>query len=527
MSRRLRKRLALVLLPACGVIAALIAVVWWLGVRGERSLDALEDPAADPGIVVDARTLDRGRYLARAGNCLGCHTTAGGEPYAGGRGTETPFGTVFAPNITPDSITGIGNWSSGDFWRAMHHGRSRDGRLLYPAFPYPSFTQVTRADSDAIYWYLRSLPAVDRANLPHALRFPYDSQLAVAIWRALFFRPGAFRDDPSRSAGWNRGKYLVEDLGHCAACHSARNVLGGVSAGSKYTGGLMPDGAWYAPSLTEPAEAGVTPGSRTEVVKLMKTGVSAHGTVTGPMAGVVYDSTQYLSEADLDGMVEFLSTLPPAESSKASIVPADGAVMKLGGRRYEQHCAGCHGERGQGVPGIYPALAGNRAVTLESPTNVIQIIRRGGLAPRPRPAIRGRSACRRSSRCSTTPRSPPSAPSSGNHGVTPRGPSINARSSASGDGHHLGLAWLGLAWFGSARRPLRVRPMPGTADTVNFHRAGVNFWWWGWKHHSGAQRRLPINGTRILVAIALSPIASAAKPTAVSLISKARAVPMA
>src|SRR5262249_17737173 len=159
----------------------------------------------------------RGAYLAKAGDCAACHTERGGAPYSGARGIDTPFGTVYAPNITPDMETGIGNWSAADFWRAMHNGRSKDGRLLYPAFPYADFTLVTREDSDALYAYLRSVPAVRQPNKPHALRFPYDQQVSLAVWRALYFRPAVYAPDPGKSQDWNRGAYLVRGLGHCAA----------------------------------------------------------------------------------------------------------------------------------------------------------------------------------------------------------------------------------------------------------------------------------------------------------------------
>ena len=226
---------------------------------------------ADPALV------ERGAYLARAGNCEGCHTAQGGAPYAGGRGVPTPFGTVFAPNLTPDPASGLGQWSAADFWRALHHGRARSGRLLYPAFPYPNYTRVSRADADAIFAYLQSLPAVAQANRAHTLGFPFDTQAALAVWRALYFRPAAHVDDPARPAEWNRGAYLVEGLGHCNACHSARNALGATRGTLDLQGGLIPVQNWYAPSLASPHEAGVANWPKSEVVRLLKTGVAAQG----------------------------------------------------------------------------------------------------------------------------------------------------------------------------------------------------------------------------------------------------------
>jgi mono/diheme cytochrome c family protein len=352
------------------------ALVAWLNVRGEVTLEAggTTTPAS-------SEVIARGEYLARAGNCMGCHTTTGGAEFAGGRGVATPFGVVFAPNITPEARTGIGNWSVDEFWRSLHHGRSKDGRLLYPAFPYPSFTHVSREDSDALYAFLRSVSAVERANTPHALRFPYSTQAALAVWRALYFRPGGFELDTGQSTEWNRGKYLTQGLGHCAACHSGRNPLGGSSLSAQFGGGLMADGAWHAPSLASPGQAGVQRWPREQVVRLLKDGVSAHASVSGPMAEVVFNSTQYLTEQDLDAMARYLATIAVIEEPPARQRPASAEMMAAGAKVYEQHCAACHGDRGQGVSGMYPALAGNRAVTVASHINLVQQIRQGGFLP--------------------------------------------------------------------------------------------------------------------------------------------------
>ncbi|MCZ8284438.1 MAG: cytochrome c, partial [Bacteroidia bacterium] len=243
---------------------ALGALVWALNVRGEVDVKTpVAAPAASDSLIA------RGAYLARAGNCQTCHTAQGGQSYAGGRGIDTPFGTVFTSNLTPDDKTGIGAWSSSHFWRAMHNGRSKDGRLLYPAFPYTSYTQVTREDSDAIFAYLNSLPAVVQPNQPHALRFPYQSQAALAVWRALYFSPGTYEPDTARTAEWNRGAYLVKGLGHCAACHTARNALGATEQSLDLAGGLIPMQNWYAPSLTSPHEAGVSDWDKQHIVSLL------------------------------------------------------------------------------------------------------------------------------------------------------------------------------------------------------------------------------------------------------------------
>ncbi|HEY1226756.1 MAG TPA: cytochrome c, partial [Ramlibacter sp.] len=190
-------------------------------------------------------TPERGAYLVRVGNCMACHTDRGGAAWAGGRAIETPFGTVYATNLTPDPKHGLGQWTAADFWRALHHGRSRDGRLLYPAFPYPNYTEVTREDADAMFAYLRTVPAVPRANTPHRLRWPYSTQAALAVWRTLYFRAGVYEPEGTQSAEWNRGAYLVRGLGHCAACHSARNALGASSDMMDLSGGLIPMQNWY------------------------------------------------------------------------------------------------------------------------------------------------------------------------------------------------------------------------------------------------------------------------------------------
>ena len=372
--RRSLKFLLLALLALTGTAAA----VWALNVRDEPDVSGPASAAAP-----EASEIARGAYLARAGNCMACHTARGGEPYAGGRSIETPFGAVYTSNLTPDAQSGLGNWSAAHFWRAMHNGRSRDGRLLVPAFPYTSFTQITRDDSDALFAYLRSLPAVFQPNQPHALRFPFDSQAALAVWRALYFKPGVYKPDATRNTEWNRGAYLVQGLGHCSACHSARNALGATTGGLDLAGGLIPMQNWYAPSLTSPHEAGVTDWDRQDIVSLLKDGVSARGSVAGPMAGVVLGSTQYLTADDLGAMAHYLQKLPPsaAFSSSADASAPAGTTSAAGAKLYEQHCAQCHGKGGEGVAHAYPALAGNRAVTMQQTANLVQIILNGGYAP--------------------------------------------------------------------------------------------------------------------------------------------------
>jgi mono/diheme cytochrome c family protein len=365
-----------VVLLAVSALAA-VALVVALNLRDESAVDGKR--ASSPSM----EQVQRGAYLARAGNCVACHTMLGGAPYAGGRAIETPFGTVFGSNITPDQKTGIGSWSADHFWRALHNGRSKSGRLLVPAFPYPNFTLITREDSDALFAFLRTVPAVERANREHALRFPFNTQAALALWRAVFFRPGVYEADDRRPGDWNRGAYLVRGLAHCSACHGGPSVLGLERESLELSGGVSPIDKWYAPSLASAAEAGLAEWETGEVVELLRTGVSPRGSTLGPMAEVVYRSTQHLSDSDLRSMAEFLRALPQSSgASRRAASPApDPETLELGRTQYREACEGCHGLNGEGARGAYPALAGNRSVVMDPPTNVIRAVLSGGFQP--------------------------------------------------------------------------------------------------------------------------------------------------
>jgi mono/diheme cytochrome c family protein len=362
------------ILAALAAVALLAVVIAW---PREQFVPSTSPQAA----AATPANIARGAYLARAGDCMACHTVRGGAAYAGGRALDTPFGAVFAPNITPDRETGIGAWSADDFWRALHNGKSRDGRLLYPAFPYTNYTKVTRTDADALYAFLHSLPAVKRANTPHNLRFPFNQQFAVAGWRLLFFKPGVYQPAPAESPTWNRGAYLVEGLGHCSACHSSRNAAGAVEG--SLGGGLIPTIGWYAPSLTSDAEAGLGSWEIPHIVQLLKTGVSARATVFGPMAEVVERSLQHVSEPDVAAMATYLKSLPAtkAEVREPLKGPKVDQVVAQGKKLYETHCADCHGADGKGLAPAYPPLAGNRALTMDSSVNAVRIVLNGGFAP--------------------------------------------------------------------------------------------------------------------------------------------------
>jgi mono/diheme cytochrome c family protein len=228
--RRMHRNVRAVSVGAGLVLLLVVAAYFYLGKAPDSGHHGTQEKTLQPPAT--PATVDRGAYLARLGNCALCHTARGGDAYAGGVGVETPFGTVFSSNITPDKAQGIGAWSAQDFWGALHEGRSRDGHLLYPAFPYTSYTHVTREDSDAIYSYLQTLPASQASNVAHAVRWPFNTQAALAVWRGLGFTPSSQAAVPvvAQSADFlrARGAYLVMGLGHCAQCHSPRNFLGAI-----------------------------------------------------------------------------------------------------------------------------------------------------------------------------------------------------------------------------------------------------------------------------------------------------------
>ena len=217
---------------------------------------------------------------------------------------------------------------------------------------------------------------MDRPNRPHALRFPANQPAALSLWRALYFTPGEYQPDAARSAEWNRGAYLVNGVAHCAACHSTRGALGG--PGQAFGGGPMPDGRWWAPSLRDMADGGLRGWTTDEVVALLQVGRNAHASVAGPMAEVVHQGTQHVNAADLRAMAVYLQDLAPETAARAPFEPAEDTVMALGGRLYERHCADCHGAQGEGAAGAYPPLAGRRAVTMDSPVNLLQVVLGGG-----------------------------------------------------------------------------------------------------------------------------------------------------
>ncbi|WKL14199.1 c-type cytochrome [Comamonas testosteroni] len=347
------------------------------------------------------QALERGRLVAAAGDCVVCHTAPGGASNAGGLGLETPFGTIYSTNITPDKETGIGRWSYAAFERAMRHGIHQDGRQLYPAFPYTAFAKLSDGDLQALYGYLMSQPAV-KAKAPETqLAFPYNLRPAMAGWNVLFHDATPFKADPARSAEWNRGAYLVEGAGHCAACHSPRNALGAEKSGIHYLGGGEAEG-WSAPALNQLA-GGKLPWSREELYQYLRTGFSArHGVAAGPMAPVIHGLAQ-LPEADVRAMARYLTELPGQDALDAQPAPAHAAPLapltataaasvampapamerQVNGERiYQNACAVCH-EAGSGPTlfGVKPLLALNTNLHAASPDNLVQVILNGIQTP--------------------------------------------------------------------------------------------------------------------------------------------------
>ena len=332
-----------------------------------------------------ASVVARGQYLAQAGDCVACHTAPGGKLFAGGRAMPTPFGTLYTSNITPDRDTGVGKWTVDQFYTMMHTGRSLDGGLLYPAMPFGSYTKVTRADSDAIFAFMQSVPPVKLPNKPHDLRFPYNNRSLIIGWRTLFFTEGEYKPDSTKSNDWNRGAYLVQGLGHCAMCHSAINALGGSSESAAFEGGLIPMQNWYAPSLTSNKEGGLGDWSIEDISDLLRTGISKRGAVYGPMADVTYNSLQYMTETDTRAMAVYLKSLaehsvPDAPRSTTS-AQESSLLLRLGQTIYVDKCASCHGDKGLGKPPHYPPLAGNQSIQMSSAVNPVRMVLNGGYPP--------------------------------------------------------------------------------------------------------------------------------------------------
>jgi mono/diheme cytochrome c family protein len=365
-------------------LAAALALGLGLGVTG---IAAGQDPSKTPSPAVlspfnllnrpvpsGQAELERGRQLTIQGDCVSCHTRDGGEAMAGGLGLNTPFGVVYSPNLTPDAQTGIGNWTPEQFYRAMHEGKDPQGRFLYPVFPYVYFTQISRADTDAILAYLKTVPAVSYTPPANRMPFPFNIRALVWGWNLLFFRAHDFRPDPSQSAEWNRGAFLVSGPGHCAQCHTPTNFLGANVTGKPFHGGFLDN--WLAPDLTGNPRTGLGSWSQAEIVEYLKTGRNPRAQAGGPMAEVVSWSTSLMSDADLDAIAVYLKSIPA--SPTAAPASPEPAAMKRGGEIFSDACASCHLDAGKGQPRFFPPVAGNTVTQQANPGTLIHLILGGG-----------------------------------------------------------------------------------------------------------------------------------------------------
>ncbi|MBU3567467.1 c-type cytochrome [Polynucleobacter alcilacus] len=313
-----------------------------------------------------------GAYLAIAGDCVSCHTAPGGKPFAGGLKMSNQFGYMLTPNITPDMETGIGAYTKDDFFRVLHNGVNKKGQDLYPFMPFEAYTKVTRADSDKIYDYLRSLPAVSNKVVVNNLDFPFNIRTSMIVWRELFFRAGVYKLDPAQSAVWNRGAYLVEGLGHCSSCHSPRNLMGAIKNSKAYTGSVI-DG-WYALNITSNPLTGLGKWSAEDIASYLKTGSFKDKTsVLGPMTEVVHNSTSKMTDADLLAMGTYLKTIPASSKLSEDRKKVDATHLQ-GAKLYIDNCSGCHQSSGRGITNVIPPLAGNPVVMAEKPDNIIKVM---------------------------------------------------------------------------------------------------------------------------------------------------------
>jgi nicotinate dehydrogenase subunit B len=368
--------------------AALCAAAIGIGaaVLPWRAIAPIARPDAS---VYSAATIARGQQLAALGDCAVCHTAANGILNAGGRPLPTPFGTIYSTNITPDVETGIGAWSYPAFERAMREGIHRDGRHLYPAFPYTHFAKATEADMQALYAHLMAQPAVRAETPANTLAFPFNLRPLMAGWNALFHTPSVFQPDPAKSEIWNRGAYLVEGLGHCGACHSPRNALGAAEANAHLAGGFAE--GWEAPALTSLSRAPI-PWSEDELYAYLRTGESRfHGVAAGPMAPVVRELAA-LPDSDIRAMAVYLGSFngtsidrSAQEALAARLEAATGtrtlAVSGIGARIYQGACAVCHEVGGAPLFGSRPSLALNSNLHSNVPDNLIQVILHGIAKP--------------------------------------------------------------------------------------------------------------------------------------------------
>jgi mono/diheme cytochrome c family protein len=318
----------------------------------------------------NAAQVRRGQYLVAAGDCISCHVREGGEPFAGGLGLNTPFGVIYTSNITPDLGTGIGAWTNDQFYRAMHDGKGAQGQDLYPAFPYPWFRRVSREDDDAIFAYLKTLPAVSYTPPKNDLSFPLNFRSFVGAWNMLFLDSHDFQSDPGQSAEWNRGAYLVNGLGHCGGCHTPKNSFGADKSKQELHGGKLNN--WIAPDLTSNTRIGLGGWSVDDIAEFLGSGRNAHAAAGGDMADVINYSTSFISDPDRRAIAVYLKS-QPASPSIASSAP-DAGAMRRGAEIYSDACASCHLDNGIGQSRLFPPLGKDAMLQQPDPTGLVHLI---------------------------------------------------------------------------------------------------------------------------------------------------------
>ena len=362
-------------------------VIATLALLGSASLQAAE--VDQPALV------KQGEYLARAGDCVACHTAKGGKPFAGGLAMETPIGVIYSTNITPDK-TGIGDYSFEDFDQAVRHGVAKSGSTLYPAMPFPSYARVSDADMQALYaYFMQGVAPVAQDNKDSDIPWPLSMRWPLTAWRWMF-APKVEAQQPNIGANpvVSRGAYLVEGLGHCGACHTPRALTMQEKAlsandGSRFLSGSAPLEGWIAKSLRGDHKDGLGSWSEEQLVQFLKTGRSDRSAVFGGMSDVVVHSMQYMSEDDLTAIARYLKSLPandPADQphqydKQVAEALWKGDDSKPGAAVYIDNCAACHRTDGHGYTRVFPALAGNPVLQSDDATSLIHIVLKGGTLP--------------------------------------------------------------------------------------------------------------------------------------------------
>ncbi len=357
----------------------------------------------------DAALVKRGEYLARAADCMACHTAEGGAPFAGGLPIQSPFGTIYGTNITPDKEHGIGAYSADEFFAALTEGKRKDGAYLYPAMPYTSYHLIEREDANAIYAYLMAQEPIARPAPQTSLSFPFNVRMGLAGWNLLYGKSVRLQPEEGRSEAWKRGQYMVEVLGHCGECHTPRNLAGALEQDKRLSGGLL--NGYLAPSLL-PGDLAARGWTQPDLASFLKHGMSAQGSMFNEMFPVVHHSTQHLDDGDLAAMATYLlgDQPPPAKVVQALPEAQLNDSGKRGRQQYLNVCAGCHGGEGEGKPHIAVAMNGNTTLRLQDPRNLLRVIEDGIVEQQftgfermqPMPGFAGNSTTSNSRTCSTT-----------------------------------------------------------------------------------------------------------------------------